>query len=211
MGKGDIFSKHGGCNKCESSTPYLLTNNLFSEYQSKNETQKAIARENLGIKDYINFKDLKGLVSDSHALKKAFQDNKIVIECNDGSIGITKKEVKLASGIVSTIYDLKLLKSVSPDSGGIQTGNLEFISGEGIQIEQSGDKVKISSGIDISVKEDKSNKVLSISKDSTNNQYPTALAVYNFLVEALSDSDINIKYAKTEDVANDVDSILYGG
>lgn len=213
MSKNDIFSKHSYCNPCQSDSPYLKTNNLLSEFQNKSEIEKAIARENLGIKDNnknnfdnINFKDIKGLAVANLILNKSFEDNKVVLECTDGTVVINKKEEKQLSGIYKTTYEL----SVVGGNGSTQQKEIKIQGGNNISVVKFGDTYTISSNANIISGEDPANKVTEINSDSTDEEYPSALAVYNFLVESLKNIEIDIKYAKTEDVANDVDSILYG-
>ena len=52
--------------------------------------------------------------------------------------------------------------------------------------------------IDVSMKEDKSNKVTSISPSSTDDQYPTAKAVYNYSKDIISTSDLEPTTEQTQ-------------
>lgn len=209
MGKNDVFSQHGNCNTGCGNSPFLRVDNLLSEFSSMTQTERMIALQNLGIKNVDKFSDLKGLAISNPILSKSFDDNKVVVKCVDGTINIVTNNELQSSGIIKTTYYLSVTNS-GEGNGGSHGSDIKLQQGENIVITKSGDTYTISAKSDIVSGEDPNNKVNIIDKNSDHIHYPSALAVYNFLVESLKDIETDIKYAKTEDVANDVDSILYG-
>jgi len=91
--------------------------------------------------------------------------------------GITSSDVTTALGY--TPYN-----SSNPNGYTSNTGTITSVKMNGITISSSGEAdlgTVITSHQDISGKEDKSNKVTSISSASTNDQYPTAKCVYDIV------------------------------
>lgn len=107
---------------------------------------------------------------------------------------VNAKYTKPNTGIPKTDLSSSVQESLGKADSALQretyTGTITSVKMNGITISSSGEAdlgIVITSHQDISGKEDKSNKVTSISSSSTNTQYPSAKGVYDYVETKIGD------------------------
>lgn len=144
----------------------------------KNITQTNIASWN---NKQNSISDLSTIRSGANAGATAVQPNDLATVATSGSYNDLSNKPTIPSEVTESIVAgwgfTKNTGTYSKPSGGIPKTDLT----NEVQTSLGKADTALQSHQDISGKEDKTNKVTSISNSSTNTQYPSALAVYNYI------------------------------
>ena len=105
--KNDIFTKRNNCGRKCGSSEFLVTDNLLGEYQYKSETEKAIARDNLGITSDGTFENIEGNPLSNERLENVIEDSRTVVKAGDG-INVSSSEKKADSGVMTLTYTVSI-------------------------------------------------------------------------------------------------------